>query len=381
MCETARRSGAATASGTAGIDRCARASRALSRSQPSKVRTRQAEYAASARVAGWLDQRSSESWPAGWFGRSPSVRATTSMPAPGGGCSPASRRPARDVGGHPAQPQRGDERVVDLADRGVRRRLLQPGHVLGVRQPGDEAPQERRRERPAAVEGRGRLDARELSGAQEVGDLPLRPALARVRRRRSGEQDGERQDAGIVVAIRQARSSRDGSTHDPEAPPLRRTDLPGPGSRTAVMPSARYRRPAVWRSEREERAWVRAAQVGEAAGVERLFERYWPVAYRTAYLIVHDAAAAEDIAQEAFLASIRALGRFDRRRPFGPWLTRIVANRSIDHARARALRREAFDDAALAYVAGDAEDPRPTPGRTPRRCGPRSRTSPRSIEP
>jgi RNA polymerase sigma-70 factor (ECF subfamily) len=60
---------------------------------------------------------------------------------------------------------------------------------------------------------------------------------------------------------------------------------------------------------------------------------------------VHDAAAAEDIAQEAFLAAIRALDRFDRRRPFGPWLHRIVVNRAIDWTRARALRAEApLDD-------------------------------------
>src|SRR5206468_10787080 len=44
---------------------------------------------------------------------------------------------------------------------------------------------------------------------------------------------------------------------------------------------------------------------------------------------------------EAFLAAVRALDRFDRRRPFGPWLHRIVVNRSIDWARARALRPEA----------------------------------------
>ncbi|MGH2783174.1 MAG: RNA polymerase sigma factor, partial [Thermoleophilaceae bacterium] len=48
----------------------------------------------------------------------------------------------------------------------------------------------------------------------------------------------------------------------------------------------------------------------------------------------------EDIAQEAFLAAIRALDRFDRRRPFGPWLHRIVVNRAIDWSRARTLRRE-----------------------------------------
>jgi RNA polymerase sigma-70 factor, ECF subfamily len=91
---------------------------------------------------------------------------------------------------------------------------------------------------------------------------------------------------------------------------------------------------------RDERAAVRAAQRGAASGIEALFRLHWPRAYRAAYLVVHDAAAAEDIAQESFLAAIRALDRFDRRRPFGPWLHRITVNRSIDWARARALRGE-----------------------------------------
>jgi RNA polymerase sigma-70 factor (ECF subfamily) len=91
---------------------------------------------------------------------------------------------------------------------------------------------------------------------------------------------------------------------------------------------------------RDERAWVRGAQAGSASDLEALFRAYWPRAYRAAFLIVHDAAAAEDIAQEAFLAAVRALDRFDRRRPFGPWLHRIVVNRAIDHTRARKLRGE-----------------------------------------
>jgi RNA polymerase sigma-70 factor (ECF subfamily) len=37
---------------------------------------------------------------------------------------------------------------------------------------------------------------------------------------------------------------------------------------------------------------------------------------------------------------VRSLDRFDRGRPFGPWLHRIVVNRAIDYARARELRRE-----------------------------------------
>ena len=37
---------------------------------------------------------------------------------------------------------------------------------------------------------------------------------------------------------------------------------------------------------------------------------------------------------------MRGLDRFDRRRPFGPWLHRIVVNRAIDWTRARRLRAE-----------------------------------------
>ena len=91
---------------------------------------------------------------------------------------------------------------------------------------------------------------------------------------------------------------------------------------------------------RAERRLVREAQGGSREAVEALFRAHWPRAHRAAYLVVHDGAAAEDIAQEAFLAALRALDRFDRRRPFGPWLYRIVVNRAIDHARARSLRHE-----------------------------------------
>jgi RNA polymerase sigma-70 factor (ECF subfamily) len=94
------------------------------------------------------------------------------------------------------------------------------------------------------------------------------------------------------------------------------------------------------RAARGDRALVRAAQRGDADALERLFRAHWGMAHRAAYLVVHDAGAAEDIAQEAFLAAVRALDRFDRGRPFAPWLHRIVVNRAIDHARARALRHE-----------------------------------------
>jgi RNA polymerase sigma-70 factor (ECF subfamily) len=93
-------------------------------------------------------------------------------------------------------------------------------------------------------------------------------------------------------------------------------------------------------SRSHERRLIRSAQAGSTEALEELYRLHWRRAHRAAYFVVYDAGAAEDITQEAFLAAIRALDRFDRRRPFGPWLNRIVVNRAIDWARARALRPE-----------------------------------------
>jgi RNA polymerase sigma-70 factor, ECF subfamily len=97
--------------------------------------------------------------------------------------------------------------------------------------------------------------------------------------------------------------------------------------------------------------------------MESLFRRHWAAAYRAACFVVHDAAAGEDIAQEAFLAAIRSLDRFDRRRPFGPWLHRIVVNRAIDWARSRSLRREVAARAASEVARAGLHAVEPKSGR------------------
>jgi RNA polymerase sigma-70 factor, ECF subfamily len=115
-------------------------------------------------------------------------------------------------------------------------------------------------------------------------------------------------------------------------------------AREAALPSVMRggvrRRPAAGWSGASDGALVRAAVDGSVEAMEELFGRYWAGAHRAAWLVVHDAALAEDVAQEAFLSAVRSLHRFDRRRPFRPWLHRIVVNRAIDHARAREGRRE-----------------------------------------
>jgi RNA polymerase sigma-70 factor (ECF subfamily) len=108
---------------------------------------------------------------------------------------------------------------------------------------------------------------------------------------------------------------------------------------------------------RSEASLIRGAQAGSEADLGELFRRHWRRAYRTAFLIVHDHAAAEDIAQEAFVAAIRSLDRFDRRRPLGPWLARIVANRAIDWTRSRSARREIDREPPELAGPGDAPGP------------------------
>ncbi|HEX7058424.1 MAG TPA: RNA polymerase sigma factor [Solirubrobacterales bacterium] len=92
-----------------------------------------------------------------------------------------------------------------------------------------------------------------------------------------------------------------------------------------------------------ERRLIREAQHGSGEALAALYSAHWRRAHRAAYLVVHDAAAAEDVTQDAFLAAIDALDRFDRRRPFAPWLHRIVVNRAIDWGRREALRRRIDD--------------------------------------
>ncbi len=118
-----------------------------------------------------------------------------------------------------------------------------------------------------------------------------------------------------------------------------------------VRPGARP-----WARPRTDAALVRAALGGSEAAQAELFRRHWGRAHHAAWLITHDAQAAEDVAQEAFLAAFRRLDRFDRRRPFAPWLHRIVVNRAIDHTRARTARREIADLEPAVWAAPTDEE-------------------------
>ena len=83
---------------------------------------------------------------------------------------------------------------------------------------------------------------------------------------------------------------------------------------------------------------VEQARGGDARAYGGLVERYQEVAFRIAYLILGDAAEADDATQEAFIKAYYALPRFHTGAAFRPWLLRIVANQARNQRRAGGRR-------------------------------------------
>jgi RNA polymerase sigma-70 factor (ECF subfamily) len=86
-------------------------------------------------------------------------------------------------------------------------------------------------------------------------------------------------------------------------------------------------------------ALVRCARAGDRAALAALFERHHARVFRAAYLVARSPEAADDIVQLVFLELFRALDTFDPRRPFVPWLYRIVHNVGIDYMKRERYRR------------------------------------------
>ena len=92
---------------------------------------------------------------------------------------------------------------------------------------------------------------------------------------------------------------------------------------------------------------VAQALAGDRDGFGVLVERYAAQARRVARAVLGDPDDADDAAQDGFLSALVKLAQYDARRPFGPWLMRIVANAATDRRRRRAVRRAEPLDTSL----------------------------------
>jgi RNA polymerase sigma-70 factor, ECF subfamily len=81
------------------------------------------------------------------------------------------------------------------------------------------------------------------------------------------------------------------------------------------------------------------ARAGDRTAFGQLVEKFATQARRIALAVLQDPHDADDAAQDAFLAALVKLDQYDPRRPFGPWLMRIVANAATDRRRRRRVRQ------------------------------------------
>lgn len=91
-----------------------------------------------------------------------------------------------------------------------------------------------------------------------------------------------------------------------------------------------------------EKTVIRRAARGDAAAFEQLVTAYQGGVYRLALRMCGSAAAAEDVAQEAFLSAWKNLPQFRGDSQFSTWLYRLTTHAAIDYLR-REKRHEASD--------------------------------------
>jgi RNA polymerase sigma-70 factor (ECF subfamily) len=82
---------------------------------------------------------------------------------------------------------------------------------------------------------------------------------------------------------------------------------------------------------------IQQARQEDAVAWEMLVRQHQEAVFRLAYLLLHNPAEAEDVAQEAFVRAFLALDTFDVARPFKPWLLQITRN--LAKNRLRSLSR------------------------------------------
>lgn len=83
-----------------------------------------------------------------------------------------------------------------------------------------------------------------------------------------------------------------------------------------------------------DRALILRVKQGDKIAFDTLIEQHRELMFRYAYLIVRDAARAEDVTQEAVLQIYKHFATFDHSKPFRPWAIGIIRNIARNQNRA-----------------------------------------------
>ena len=101
---------------------------------------------------------------------------------------------------------------------------------------------------------------------------------------------------------------------------------------------------------------VAASQAGDRAALDLLLRRHHDRLRALARRLCGNDADAADATQEALIAIVRGLPRFDQRAAFGTWAYRVATNACLDELRRRSRRPRPEAD-AFSTVAASASDP------------------------
>ena len=102
------------------------------------------------------------------------------------------------------------------------------------------------------------------------------------------------------------------------------------------------------------------AKNGDLTAFNELVVEYQTLVYNLCYRMLGQAQAAEDVAQEAFVAAWRNISTV-REETFRPWLLRIAANLCRDELRRRGRRPSSSLDSALEAGVPEPPDEDPSP--------------------
>jgi RNA polymerase sigma-70 factor, ECF subfamily len=89
----------------------------------------------------------------------------------------------------------------------------------------------------------------------------------------------------------------------------------------------------------DDRTLVAAAKEGDRAALEQLLRRHQDRVHRLCRRLTGNDADALDATQEALVAMVRGLPRFDGRSSFATWAYRVATNACLDELRRRSRRR------------------------------------------
>lgn len=90
--------------------------------------------------------------------------------------------------------------------------------------------------------------------------------------------------------------------------------------------------------EADDLTLVSAAQAGDRASLDALLRRHYDRIYAICRRVAGNDADAQDATQEALMAIVRGLPRFDGRSAFSTWSYRVATNACLDELRRRGRR-------------------------------------------